>query len=224
LTVRLRYSIAALLALLLLSSEASVADETISANECSAPSFNMFALTPIDTIVVIPRYGPNAELLPHYPLQKASVTTHMPEPFFVAVKELFSNHPEITILPFTGGAGVPAPDVTQPNVLSLIFVLSARKEAIGNEPVIVGSVSVQLQKKTIEPVPSHGSPFAQPGLPLSVGMTEVLTTNVAPIAPITYPFIVPDNVEELQIRKSEAVNSLISYLPEYFSKVRPYKK
>jgi hypothetical protein len=104
-----------------------------------------------------------------------------------AVSKAFLNYPEISAM---RADKMSAEEKAQPNVLYMIFSLTAREELAGETPLRAANLSVHFFQS------SYYMPKAQIGYPLT-----------------TYPFLVPNSLEGFDRKLSEAAYLLIGYVP-----------
>lgn len=142
----------------------------------------------VDTILISLNRGPGQQhMASHF-----SGKMHPINPVFETMKKAFKEHPSINILTLNE---LP-PDLRfKPNVLEVLFNLSAREDIFNEQKIKVASLSVRM------------SIFNQPN-----NAAEMPSSVI-----VSYPFIISEKREQFHAQLAEGVRLLTNYLPPYIS-------
>ena len=142
----------------------------------------------IDTVVVNIAPGPQASLLADY----FTPTDNMPQDVVTqTVEEVFAKKP-LTVLSYH--KIVDKAEVRKPNVLSLLYTLSAQPETLNGQPVTVASLVLKIEYY----------------------MTDKTAGDVRVASTVSYPFIMPENSKlQLSGKIAQGVRFLTAYLPTF---------
>lgn len=113
-----------------------------------------------------------------------------PSVFVRTIQDIFAPRPEVHVI-----SALSPEDDRRSSVLTLFFSISTRTDTVAGKPVDVGALSLQIWRRSPE-------------------MSSLLSR---PIPVVSYPFIISDDVEEMQKILANAIHRLADHLPGYYA-------